>query len=47
MATYMLRASPTRDPQGQGFTEAGGRFQRHGEKVQSNREGRILDTRRV
>jgi uncharacterized protein with GYD domain len=49
MATYILLASFT--DQGirkvQGCTEAGGRFQRHGEKVRSNREGRILDTRRV
>jgi len=33
--------------QGQGFTDTGGRLQRHGEKVRSDREGRILDTGRV
>src|SRR5262245_5796935 len=33
-----------RNPQDQGFTEASGCLQRDGEKVRSDREGRILDT---
>ena len=47
MATYILLASFTDQVIRKVKDSPGGRFQRDDEKVRSNREGRILDTRKV
>ena len=46
-ATYILLANFTDQVIRKVKDSPGGRFQRDDEKVRSNREGRILDTRKV